>query len=264
MMFTISVYVIIDGFFISNFVNSTAFAAVNLIFPVIMIFTSFGMMLATGSSAIIAKKLGENHPNTANRYFSMFVYFIIIGGIILSIIGIFIMRPVALLLGAEGELLEIAVYYGLMSLISLPAYILQTAFTTYFNTAGKPRMGLITAIVSGIAIFLLDLILVAFLKFGINGILIATITSEYISAIIPMSYFARKNNKSLLRLVGFREAFKNQNPSTLSLIIKSSLNGSSEAVQETAASLVILLCMFQINRFIGEDGLVAYGIADYA
>lgn len=264
MMLTISVYVIVDGFFISNFVDSTAFAAVNLVFPVLMIFTSFGMMLATGSSAIIAKKLGEKEPNTANRYFSMFVYFIIIGGVILSIIGIFIMRPVVILLGAEDELFEIAVYYGLVSLISLPAYILQTAFTTFFNTAGKPKMGLITAIISGLAIFVLDLVLVAILKLGINGILIATITSEYISAIIPLVYFARKNNSSLLHLVGFRKSFENENPSSVALIIKSSLNGSSEAVQEIAASLVILLCMFQINRFIGEDGLVAYGIADYA
>lgn len=264
MMFTISVYEIIDGFFISNFIDSTSFAALNLVFPLLMILASFGMMIAAGSSAIIAKKMGENKPKVANRYFSMFVYFLIIGGIVLSIIGIFIMKPVVILLGAEDELLEISTYYGLISLISMPAYILQTAFLTYYNTAGKPKMGLITAVISGLSIFVLDLILVAFLNLGINGILIATIVTEYLSAIIPIVYFSNRRTKTLLHLVGIREAFKNQNPSSLALIIRSSLNGSSEAIQEIAASLVILLCMFQINRFIGEDGLVAYGIIDYA
>lgn len=264
MMFTISVYEIIDGFFISNYIDSTSFAAVNMVFPVLMILASFGMMIASGSSAIIAKKMGEKKSKVANRYFSMFVYFLIIGGIALSIIGIFIMKPVVVLLGAEGELLEIATYYGLMSLISMPAYILQTAFLTYYNTAGKPGMGLRTAIVSGLCIFTLDLILVGILGFGINGILIATIASEYISAIIPIVYFVNKKTKSLLHMVGIKEAFKNQNPSSVALILRSSLNGSSEAIQEIAASLVILLCMFQINRFIGEAGLVAYGIIDYA
>lgn len=264
MMFTISVYEIIDGFFISNFVDSTSFAAVNLVFPFLMILASFGMMIGTGSSAIIANKLGEKNSELANRYFSMFVYFLIIGGVILSIIGIFVTRPLLVLLGAEGYLLEVATYYGLMSLISMPAYILLSAFLIYFNTAGKPLMGLINAAVSGFAIFLLDLILVAFLKMGINGIIIATITAEYLSAIIPICYFSRKNNKSLLYFVSPKIAFKNENPSSVALIIKSSLNGSSEAVQEIAASLVILLCMFQVNRFIGEDGLVAYGIIDYA
>ena len=264
MMFTISVYEIIDGFFISNFIDSTSFAAVNLVFPFLMILASFGMMIGSGSSAIIANKMGENKPQVANRYFSMFVYFLIICGILLSVIGIFVTKPVVILLGAEDYLLDVATYYGLMSLISMPAYILQTAFLTFYNTAGKPKMGLITAIISGVTIFVLDFVFVAILNFGINGILIATITTEYVSAIIPICYFARKKNKSLLRFVGPKEAFKNQNPSSIALILKSCLNGSSEAVQEIAASLVILLCMFQINKFIGEDGLVAYGIIDYA
>lgn len=264
MMFTISVYEIIDGFFISNYIDSTSFAAVNLVFPFLMILASFGMMIGAGSSAIIANKLGENKSEVANRYFSMFVYFLIIGGIILSIIGIFVTKPILIILGAEDYLLDVATYYGLMSLISMPAYILQTAFLTFYNTAGKPKMGLISALISGITIFVLDLVLVAIFHMGINGIIIATITTEYVSAIIPIWYFARKKNTSLLCLVSPKIAFKNENPSSVALIIKSSLNGSSEAVQEIAASLVILLCMFQINKFIGEDGLVAYGVIDYA
>lgn len=264
MMFTISIYEIIDGFFISNFVDSTSFAAVNLVFPFLMILASFGMMIGAGSSAIIANKMGENKPDVADRYFSMFVYFLIIGGVILSIIGIFVTKPIVILLGAEGYLLDVATYYGLMSLISMPAYILQTAFLTYFNTAGKPKMGLLNSIISGVTIFVLDLILVGILRFGINGIIIATIIAEYISAIFPICYFANKKSKSLLHFVSPRKAFKNQNPSSIALILKSSLNGSSEAVQEIASSLVILLCMFQLNRFVGEDGLVAYGIIDYA
>lgn len=264
MMFTISAYEIIDGFFLSNFVGATAFAAVNLIFPVLMILTSFGMMMGTGSSAIIANKMGQGDNERANRYFSMFIYFIIVGGIALSLIGILIMRPAAQTLGATGDLLEIATYYGLISLISLPAYILETACIAYYNTAGKPSIGFINSIMCCISVFVLDFIFVGQMGMGINGILIATVASEFIGGIFPLIYFLNKKNKSLLHLVSPKIAFKNQNPSSLRLILKSALNGSSEAVQETASSLVVLLCMFQLNRYIGQDGLVAYGIIDYA
>lgn len=264
MMFTMSVYVVIDGYFISNFVNSTAFAAVNLIWPFLMIIASFGLMVGTGSSAIIANKMGEKNVNKANQYFSMFVYFCLILGVFLSIIAWFLVRPVAELLGAEDELLEIAVYYGSLSLISMPAYILQMAFLTFFNTAGRPNMGLFTAFVSGMTLFLLDLLLVMFLQMGINGVLIATVTSEFVAAIIPLLYFSRNNTKSLLHLVAPSLAFKNHNPSNLRLILKACINGSSEAIQEIAISLVVLFCMYQLNRFLGEPGIVAYGVIDYA
>lgn len=264
MMFTVSIYTIIDGYFISNFVNSTAFAAVNLIFPLLTIFASFGMMIGSGSSAIIANKMGEKEPKIANKYFSMFVYFVIILGVAISIIGIFLIRPVAGLLGAEGELLEIAVYYGLLSLISMPAYMLQMSFMSFCNTAGRPNIGFVSALCCCASIFLLDLIFVAFMNMGINGILIATIFTEYLGAIIPFCYFLKKKNKSLLHLISPLKAFKNQNPRSCILLIRASINGSSEAVQEIATSLVVLLCMYQINRFIGEPGVVAYGVIGYA
>lgn len=264
MMFTISVYVIIDGFFISNYISETAFAAVNLVFPVLMIIASFGLMIGTGSSAIIANKLGENKNNTANKYFSMFVYFIIFTSIILSILCVFIIRPVCILLGAQDELLEIASYYGTVSLISMTGYILQMAFLMYFNTAGKPNMGLVNAIIAGSTVLILDSLLVAVFKMGIDGILIATITSELLSGFFPICYFSSKKSKGLLHLISPLKAFKNEKPSNLYLIGKATVNGSSQAIQEIAICLVELLVLYQLNRFYGQDGLITYGIIDYA
>lgn len=264
MMFTISIYEIVDGFFISNFVSSTAFAAVNLIFPVLVIIGAFGLMMGSGSSVAIANKLGEDKPDIANKYFSLFVYFTIALGITLAIIAYFIMEPVAKALGAEGELLDISVYYGWVSLISIPAYVIQMACTSWFNTAGRPNVGFMSSIFSGVIIISLDFVLVAIYKLGINGTLIATIISEYVGGLFPLWYFSQKDSNSLIRLVSPLKVLQNGATKNSKLVLRACINGSSETIQEIAMSLVVMLCVFQLNRFSGEAGIVAYGVIEYA
>ena len=105
MLFT-SIYGIVDGLCVSNFVGKTAFAAVNLIMPVPMLVGSVGFMLGTGGSAIVGITLGEGDREKADRYFSLFVWTGLLAGIVLSEVNELVVRPAAAKMGAEGEKLN--------------------------------------------------------------------------------------------------------------------------------------------------------------
>ena len=105
MMIISSIYGVVDGFFVSNLVGKTPFAAVNLIMPYIMIFSTVGFIFGTGGSAIVAKTMGEGEKEKANRHFSLFVYVSAALGVVFAFVGIVAVRPVAVWLGAEGRML---------------------------------------------------------------------------------------------------------------------------------------------------------------
>ena len=137
MVFT-SIYGVVDGYFVSNWVGKTPFAAVNFIMPILMILGAVGFMFGTGGSALVAKTLGEGDSQKANSNFSLFVYTSIVCGFVIALLGIFFLPYIAELLGAEGEMLENCVTYGRVILIALPAYMLQLEFQSFFITAEKP------------------------------------------------------------------------------------------------------------------------------
>lgn len=103
MMIFTSIYGVVDGFFISNYVGKTPFAAVNFIMPFLMILGAVGFMFGTGGSALISKTMGEGDNEKAKRIFSLFVYVTVACGIVIAALGIIFIHPVAELLGAEGE-----------------------------------------------------------------------------------------------------------------------------------------------------------------
>lgn len=254
MMIFSSIYGIVDGLFVSNFIGKDAFAAVNFIFPFILILGTVGFMLGTGGSALVAKTLGENKKEKANELFSMFIYVTVFSGIIISIIGILTIKPVAILLGASDDLLTNCVKYGTILLIGLPFYMLQLEFQSFFVTAEKPQLGLIITIISGVSNMILDALLIAVFKLGIQGAALATIISQIIGVIISLFYFAFKN-KSLLRLVGFKFDGK--------ALLKACTNGSSELMSNVSMNLVGMLYNVQLLKYIGEDGVSAYGVLMY-
>ena len=180
MLFT-SIYGIVDGLCVSNFVGKTAFAAVNLIMPVPMLVGSVGFMLGTGGSAIVGITLGEGDREKADRYFSLFVWTGLILGIVLSAVGVLIVRPAAALLGAEGEMLDYAVRYGRLLMLSLPFFILQNMFQSFFVTAEKPKLGLGVIVIAGVTNMVLDFLLVGVFQIGLAGAAFATFTSESVS-----------------------------------------------------------------------------------
>lgn len=254
MMVFSSIYGIVDGLFVSNFVGKDAFAAVNFIYPFILILGTVGFMFGTGGSALVAKTLGEAKKEKANQLFSLFIYVTIISGIIIAIAGILTIKPITSLLGADGLLLENSVKYGRILLIGLPFYMLQIEFQSFYVTAEKPHLGLAITVISGVTNMILDALLIAVFKLGIQGAAIATISSQILGSTISLIYFASKN-KSLLRLSKFKYDGKS--------LLKAATNGSSELMSNISMNLVGMLYNIQLLKYIGEDGVSAYGVLMY-
>lgn len=249
-----SVYGVVDGFFVSNFVGKTPFSAVNFIMPFLMILGSAGFMFGTGGGALIAKTLGEGDGERANRLFSLIVYASAVCGVILAVLGIAFIRPIASFLGAKGRLLEDSVIYGRIILLAIPAYILQYEFQCLFATAQKPGMGLYVAVIAGTVNIVLDALLVAVFHFGLEGAAAATAISQVVGGAIPLIYFARKNT-SLLKLG--KTEFDG------SALVKACANGSSELMSNISASVVSMLYNAQLLKYAGENGVAAYGVLMY-
>ena len=255
MMIFTSIYSVVDGLFVSNFVGTTAFAAVNLIYPLTMMMSSVGFMLGTGGTAIIGKTLGEKRQEDASRYFTMLMGAVILFGVVLAVLGILLLRPVSILLGAEGALLEDCLRYGRVMLVALPFFMLQVAFQELFVVAEKAKLGLAVTVLSGVANMVLDALFVAGFHWGLLGAAFATAISQVVGAVIPLVYFARPND-SLLRFTKELHFY----PKVLG---KACANGSSEMVSNLASSLVSLLYNYQLMRLLGENGVAAYGVIMY-
>lgn len=256
MMIFTSIYSIVDGYFVSNFAGSTPFAAVNFIFPFIMIISTVGFMFGTGGTAIVAKTIGENNRERANEYFSLFTYISFGLGVVFSIVAIIFIRPIATFLGASGELLENAVIYATILLIAMPFFILQLLFQSFFVTAEKPQLGFIVIVIAGITNIILDAVLVILLPFEYKliGAAIATAVSQLLGGGLPLIYFF-SNNTSLLRLGKTKLYFKQ--------IFKATVNGSSEFMSNVSMNLVGMLFNIQLLKYAGENGVSAYGVMMY-
>ena len=254
MMIFISIYGVVDGIFISNFVGSDEFAAANIIYPVIMILGCMGFMVGTGGSALVSKTLGEGDKENANKYFSMLIYALIIAAIILSVVGIILMEPIAKMLKADGNMFAPAVTYGKVMLMFLVPFVLQGCFQNFLVAAEKPTFGLVITILAGITNMILDYIFMAVLDMGVLGAAIATGISEAVGGLIPFTYFLFKND-SPLRLVKTKIDMK--------IILKACGNGASEMLSNVSFSIINILFNLQLMKYAGANGVVAYGIIMY-
>lgn len=256
MMIFTSIYGVVDGFFVSNFAGKTPFAAVNLIMPVLMIVATVGFMFGTGGTAIVAKVLGEGDRERANRYFSLFTYVAFALGVVFAALGFVCIRPIAQLLGAEGELLENCVVYARISLLATPCFILQLLFQSFFVTAEKPQLGLAVTLSSGVTNMVLDAVLVPLLPqpYKLTGAAVATAMSQVVGGVVPLFYFFRKNS-SILRLGKTKYEGK--------AIVRACTNGASEFMSNISSSIVGMLYNLQLIHYAGENGIAAYGVMMY-
>ncbi len=253
MVFT-SIYGVVDGFFVSNFVGKTSFTAVNFIFPVLMILGAAGFMLGTGGGALIAKIMGEGKREEANRLFSLVIYTGIGCGTALAAVGLLLIRPIAAALGAQGQMLEDSVTYARIILLAIPAFVLQYEFQCLFSTAEKPALGLYVTVAAGVTNMVLDALFVAAFRWGLEGAAAATAVSQCVGGVIPLIYFARPNS-SLLRLG--RTRFDGR------ALWKTCTNGVSELMSSISGSVVSMLYNAQLLNYAGEDGVAAYGVLMY-
>lgn len=253
-MICTSLYSIVDGFFVSNFVGKTPFAAVNLIMPIAMGVGTIGFMIGAGGSAIISKTLGEGKHEQANQYFSMLIYIAVAISVVMSVIGIIFIKPISASLGATGELLENCIIYGRIIFISMTAFILQNIFQNFFITAEKPALSLKISIIAGITNVVLDFLFIVVFHWGIAGSAAATAIGQVVGGIVPIIYFSKKND-SLLQLTKTKFYGK--------ILLKACTNGSSEMVTNLSSSFVSILYNFQLMKIAGENGIAAYGIIMY-
>lgn len=254
MMIFNSIYGVVDGIFVSNFAGKTAFAAVNLIMPFLMMLGTVGFMIGSGGTALISMTLGMGDKKRANEIFSMLTWICIISGLVLSTVALLFLRPVAIMLGAEGEILENCMLYGRIVIPATTAYLLQFAFQSFCVTAEKASLSLTVALSAGICNIVLDALFVAVFRWGLVGAAVATAFAQYVGAVIPLVYFARKNS-SLLKLGKFR--FHGM------ALLKTCTNGLSELMSNLSMNLVSMLYNLQLLRYAGENGIAAYGVIMY-
>ncbi len=249
-----SIYGVVDGFFVSNFVGKTPFAAVNFIYPLLTMLGSVGFMFGTGGTALISKTMGEGNSEKTNEIFSMLVWTSTALGVLLGVPGLFLLRPAASAMGAEGEMLSDCVLYGGIIMLTLPFYVLQFEFQCLFSAAGKPKLGLFVTVAAGMTNMVLDALFTAVLPWGLAGAAAATALSQLVGGVIPLIYFGRKNS-SLLRLTRFRFDLRS--------LAKACGNGSSEFLSSVSGSLVSMLYNIQLLKYAGENGVAAYGVLMY-
>lgn len=256
MMIFTSIYSVVDGFFVSNFAGKTPFAAVNLIMPVLMIMGTVGFMFGTGGTALVAKTYGEGEKEKANRYFSLFVYVATSIGVVLAILGLIFIRPIAVLLGAGGSLLDNCVLYARIVLLALPFFILQVMFQSFLVAEEKPHMGLAVTVLAGLANIALDALLVILLPkaYKLAGAAIATAMAQFVGGMVPLVFFIR--NKNGILCLG-------KTKFDASALFKACTNGSSEFMSNISMSIVGILYNLQLMKYAGENGVAAYGVMMY-
>lgn len=254
MMVFVSIYGVIDGLFVSNFVGKTPFAAVNLVMPFLMVLGALGFMIGTGGSAIVSQTLGEGDKDKANRYFSFLVYVTFILGVVLAVLGEIFLPDIARFLRADESMLPYCVSYGRIIISALPFFMLQNVFQSFFTTAEKPALGFIVTVIAGFTNIIFDAVFVAGLSLGVEGAAVATCMSQAVGTLIPIVYFFRKNN-SLLRIGKTKCEFK--------MFLKTCANGSSEFVTNISVSVVSMIYNSRLMDMAGENGVSAYGVIMY-
>lgn len=254
MMIFTSFYGVIDGIFVSNFNGSTPFASVNLVWPYIMVIGGVGFIFGVGGTALVSFQTGLGESEKANRTFSLLVYSGIVIGVLLTVVGELTLRPVCRLLGASDAMLPYCVTYGRIMLAGTIPFMLQNQFQPLLIAAEKPRLGLLVTIAAGITNMGLDYLFMGPLHWGVAGAAAATVLSECVGGVLPLLYFCFPNT-SLYRLGKTRWDGR--------ALAKTFGNGLSEFVTNISMSLVNMLYNLQLMKYIGEDGVSAYGVIQY-
>lgn len=254
MMVVTSLYTIVDGVFVSRYVGTNALSSINIVFPAINIVLGLSIMLSTGSSAIVAKKMGEGHPESAREIFSAVILLNLVLGLVIAVGGNLLAEPLARLLGSSEVLLKDCVTYLRWMLAFTPALMLQIQFQMYFITEGRPGMGLFLSLLAGISNAVLDYVLIVPCALGIAGAAIATVTGYMIPAVIGLLYFSF-SRKTLWFVRPRMEKGTLRN---------TCINGSSEMVNNLSCGIITFLFNLAMMHFAGEDGVAAITIIQYS
>lgn len=256
MMIFTSIYGVVDGLFISNVEGDTAFSAINFIMPYIMLLGVFGFMIGSGGAALVSKTFGEKDDRRANRYFSMLMIVLLGIGLLATAVGFFTVKPMAKLLGADEDMLPYCEVYGHTMMCFLLFYMFQNAFQPFMVVARKPMLGFVFTLCAGLTNVLGDFLLVYIFRFGVRGAAIASGLSQVVGSFLPFFYLILFPHRTPLHFEKTGLEFKP--------ICKAMSNGLSEMISNVSMSLVNMLFNAQLMKFIGQNGVSAFGIIMYS
>ena len=256
MMIITSIYSVVDGYFVSNFAGSTEFAALNIVWPALALISALGLMIGTGGSALVSKTIGEGDVLKANRIFTFLIRISLMVGIVVTGLLFAFMKPVVLALGAEGDMVPLAVTYGRIVVLSMPFFIMQMAFQSFYMTAERPELGTRMSLICGALNIALDALFIIGFGWGLVGAALGTTIALAAGGLYPLIFFASKRNTTHLRFV-------RTDGRDWKSLWKSCTNGMSEYVGNVALNVVSIGYNLQLMKYIGENGVSAYGIIMY-
>ena len=242
-----------DGYFISNYIGASAFAAENIISPTIIILTSIGLMFGNGTSALSSYYLGQKDSNRANQLFTAMTVVLFVFGLILSVAMYILIPSIARFLGTPENMVPSCAEYGRVLAVFMPLQMISMSFQPLLVAADKPGLGLVVSVMNAILNIFLDWFMVAIMRKGLFGAALATGIAWFISAFIPFMYFFRKT--SILHFTGISFDFRN--------MIKAAYNGSSEMIDSVAYAIVAILFNSQLLKYAGENGVASYAVTEY-
>ena len=226
-MLFVSLYSIVDGIFVSNYVGSNALASLNLVYPLINVVFAVGIMLSVGGCAITSIRLGEGAKERADKTFSLVVVTGFLLSLILMVIALFNLDHIVRFLGADEELWQDGMYYAGILTLFMPFIILKIILENFVRTDGRADISLYISVAGGLLNIFLDYLFIAVFQWGIAGAAIATGLGFVFSLLLAIGYFLSK--KSVLK---FRKPKIKPR-----VILNVFINGSSQMVNELSCLL---------------------------
>lgn len=254
MMMFMSLYTMVDGIFISEYAGTEALAATNIAFPCMSFLLGLGLMFGAGGSAVVAFKLGEGKSDEAKQSFTFIVICAVLIGFIYRIFGLTFIDNIVSMLGANEATHELGKIYAHYIFLFAPSTMLQMCFLSFFVTAGKPILGLISTVTGGITNILLDYIFIVTMDMGLLGASLGTALGGSIPAVIGLIFFSL-NRKGTLYFVKPTLDFAS--------VKKTMSNGISEMIGQLSNGTTMFLFNIILMKIEGETGVAAISIILY-
>ena len=247
-------YLVADGVLIAHYLGTTALAALNLTFPIAGVMSAGGIMLSSGGSSVVSRRLGADRLEDAHSAFTTILWAEAILGALLGFFGWLFMDPLFAFLGIDDELVPLAAAYQAVVFLGQPLLLLSFAVQTFFTTAGYPKFGLYSSIASGVTNVVLDILFMGPLEMGMAGAAWATVISWFVTGLTGVAFFGRKNAPLQFRRGVFEwRAIKNAVTS-----------GFAEMVSSLSHAVTLFLFNRAFKGMLGIDGVAALTIASYS
>ncbi|MCI6013058.1 MAG: MATE family efflux transporter [Firmicutes bacterium] len=262
-----SMYGIIDGIVVANFIGSDALAANNIVYPLVTVIMAVNYMFATGGNAVIARKMGEGRQQEANRFLTAVVLASTLLTAVLCAIMLANGEMLYRLLGADEVLLPLCVEYGSVMMVGGVFYALQILFQNFLVTAERPSVGMGLTIAAGLTHILLDLLFIPVLGMGISGAAYASVLSMMVAGLPPLVMFAGKKQRLRFARLSGRDGWDGIARQTAGELLRelgsAMCNGSSEMVTNLATAVTTMLFNIQMMHLAGEKGVAAISAVLY-